>query len=257
MAITRVQQKYGGTGNYPTGTSWTITLTSTPTTGNTLLMYLSSKTALSISSIVQGGSSASWSLLTSANVANIYTYIYALTVPASSNSTITLTLSSSNRWFCSIIEEISGLASTGILDKSASSSGSGSTFSTGTTATTTSATEYWVNVYSYYGNGSTLGDSAATSPTNSYTVFGSVNTQPNPVLQTTAGWVGSGSGSSPFDNFGIMISYKTVSSVGAAGGSVTDFNSAGNSYLGLALAFTGATSGPVAVRRRIINSFMD
>ena len=257
MAITRVQQKNGSTGGFGTSTSWTIALDSNPTAGNCLFLYLTSKVALSITSVVQSGSSASWTLLTSATTTNRFIYVYGLVnVPSGSTSTITLTLSSAANNFCSIIEEISGLATASVLDKTSTANGAATnTYTTGSTATTSTASEYWVNIYAYY-NGSDVNlDATAASPTNGYTVFGALNTSPNPVKSGDSGWTGTGIRPSPLDTFGMFIAYQIASTASTAGGNVTDNNSRSNDYIGLAITLL-STSSAVTARRRVISSFM-
>ena len=57
-------------------TTWTYTLSFTPTAGRCLLMYIQCNSTLSITSITQGGSSATWTLITSSAVANNNIYVY-------------------------------------------------------------------------------------------------------------------------------------------------------------------------------------
>ena len=234
-------------------TTWTYTLSFTPTAGRCLLMYISSDTALSITSIVQGGSSASWSSITSSIVANRNIYIYALpNIPSGSNTTITLTLSASATLFTTFIEEVSNLvASAGsLLDKTSTASGTGSTYQTGTTATTTTANEYWVNIYAWYDN-SFFGNPIGTNPTNGYTIA-----SPNPVTNSDGGWVGAG-GIAPFSvASGQIMAYKIVTATGTAGGNVDDGNLGSIQYNGLAFTLVGTPDAAVAARRRVTSTFM-
>lgn len=255
MAITRVQQKFGSTGVYPTGKSWTIDLTSAPTVGNCLLIYICSKNPMNGLAIVQGGSSASWTSITSTSNASSNVYVYALlNVPSGSTTTLTLTTSNNSQLFCTIIEELSGLATSSLLDQTANSNGLGNTYSSGTTATTTNATEYWVNIYSYFNTASSGLDATGNAPTNGYTVNGALNTSPNPVKQGDAGWTGSaGPAPSILDTYGMIMAYKIVSSTGTAGGSITDVNSRNNNYLALAITLNGAAAAPTPTPRRQIS----
>lgn len=254
MAITRVQLKAVGTADYDVDTIWTTNLNSSPTVGNTLLLYLYSYTALSITSIVQGGSSASWTLQTFSLAKNRNIYVYALeNVPSGSTTEITLTLGSASTYFCAIIEEISELQESSILDQYVSTAGNiTNTYNTGTTSATTVDNEYWVNVYSSYdpfGSGA-----AGTNPTNGYTIEASAN----PISVFSPGWIpnSAGSGSSPLFNAVMIIAYKIVSSTGTAGGSIDDSNATSSNYNGLALSFKGSESPPppVASTRRRTDS---
>lgn len=253
MSITRIQQKHGSTGTYAqTSTVWTINLNSNPQEGNCLLLYLCSKTSLTISSIVQGGSSAAWSLLTSQNTTNRFTYVYALpNVPSGSTSTITMTLGVGAALWCTIIEEVRGLTSSSVLDQTSTANGATTnTYTTGTTSATTTTEGYWVNIYDYY-NASIGTDAAGSSPTNDYTIYSAGN----PVIQASAGWVGNvASPQPPFnDSFGMIVAYKTVTSTGTAGGNITDSNATSSNYLGIAIALKGSGRSD---RRRITASFM-
>jgi hypothetical protein len=217
-------------------------------------MYIQSRSALSITSITQGGSSAAWTFITSSVVANNNIYVYALAdTPVSSNTTITMVLGSANNLFTTIIEEVSGLVAVAanLLDKTASSSGSGNTYQTGSTATTTTADQYWVNIYSWddqFLSGGPIG----ASPTNGYTIV-----SPNPLLAAAGGWV-AGGGSPASISAGQIVAYKIVTATGTAGGDITDSNAGGLAYNGLAIALnaTASTSSPPARRRIVVPAVM-
>ena len=234
-------------------TNWTYTLSFTPTAGRCLLMYIQSRTALSITSITQGGSSATWSLITSSAVANNNIYVYALpNIPPGSNTTITLVLGSSVTFFTTIIEEVSGLVTTAgsLLDKSTSTSGSGNTYQTGTTASTTLNDEYWVNIYSWEDPG-LLSQPLGSSPTNSYSIA-----SPNPVNISAGGWVGGGGSPIQSFNAGQIMAYRIVTATGTAGGNITDSNAGGLAYNGLAIALAGVESTTVERRRIVMSAVM-
>jgi hypothetical protein len=247
MSINRVQIKTGGGGTYDATSVWTIDLNSTPTAGNTLLIYIYSVGALSISSITQGGSSAVWSLIQSSLVSNRNIYVYALEdIPVGSDTTITLTLGSAANNFCSTIEEISGLLNSSIFDVSAtSSSTSVNQYNTGTTSVTTTGEEYWVNIYTSY---NAFGIQAlGTTPSNGY----SLDPAANPISIFDSGWIGSGTGASPLYSAIMIISYKIVSSTGTAGGTINDANFTSSDYSAMALTFKGQEITPTENRRRV------
>jgi len=254
MPITRVSQTNAGTGS-GTGsklaaTTWTLTLSGTPTTGNTLLLYIGSVNTLSITSVVQGGSNSNWSSIYTSTNTNTNVYVYALNVTAGSNNTVTLTLGSASNRFYSICEELSGLVTSSWLDKSANTGfASTNTPTTGLTATTTNSNEYWVNLYFYYS--SIDGNSQGSSPTNSYTLYN----DGTPIKFTDTGWNGGANGPASSDYAGVIMDYKFVSVVGTAGGGISDSLLYSNAYNSVALTFIGS-SGGIVTRRRISSSFM-
>lgn len=252
MAISRVQLTGGGTSNYDTDVQWTLTLGSSPTVGNTLLIYINGSSVLNITSIVQGGSSASWSLLSSSVVANRNLYIYSLEdVPSGSSSSIVINLGTAANWFCAVAEEISGLADSSILDQTSTNNGTATnTYSTGSTPTTTQNDEYWVNIYSAYkAFGSAVQGSA---PTNGYTIESTVN----PVSVFDIGLTPStpSLGFAPTFSAGLILAYQIVSSTGTAGGDITDALSSSSNYNSIAATFKSTSSPPAGPTRRILTS---
>lgn len=243
-----------GSANENAATTWTFTLSFTPTSGRCLLMYIQSRSALSITSITQGGSSATWTLITSSVVSNNNIYVYALAdTPVSSNTTITMVLGSANNLFTTIIEEVSGLVAVAanLLDKSSTFAGSGDSYQTGTTATTTTADEYWVNIYSW-DDQFLSGAPSGTLPTNGYTIV-----SPNPLQTSAGGWI-AGGGSPASISAGQIVAYKIVTATGTAGGNITDANFGGLAYNGLAIALnaTASTSSSPARRRIVVPAVM-
>ena len=249
MSITRVRQTNAGTGIKLAATTWTLTLSGTPTTGNTLLLYIGSVNTLSITSVVQGGSNSNWSSIYTSTNTNTNVYVYALNVTAGSNSTVTLTLGSANNKFYSICEELSGLVTSGWIDNSVNTTyASTNTPTTGATATTTNSNEYWVNLYFYY---SGFGDSIGSGPTNGYTLYNSGT----PIKFTDSGWNAGANGGVPIEFAGVIMDYKVVSVVGTAGGAISDSSLSSNAYNSVALTFIGS-SGGIVTRRRISSSFI-
>lgn len=254
MAITRVRQTNAGTGTATGGakliaTTWTLTLSGTPTTGNTLLLYIGSVNTLSITSVVQGGSNSNWSSIYTSNNANTNVYVYALNVTAGSNNTVTLNLGSASNGFYSICEELSGLVTSSWLDNYTNTvSPSTDTPTTGLTATTTNSNEYWVNLYFYY---SIFANSQGSSPTNSYNLYNSGT----PIKLTDTGWNGGANGPLPAYYAGVIMDWQVVSVVGKAGGGISDSSLNSNAYNSVALTFIGS-SGGIVTRRRISSSFM-
>jgi hypothetical protein len=257
MATIRVRQTNAGTGNGAGGarnsaTTWTLTLSGTPSVGNTLLLYIGSVNALSISSIVQGGSNSNWTSIYTSTNTNTNIYVFALYVTSGSNTTVTLTLNSASNQFYSICEEISGLSTSNWLDKSTNTtSASTNSPTTGTTAVTNNANEYWVNLYCYFSNGA--GDTQGSSPTNGYSLY---NTG-TPIRFTDTGWTAAGGNILALVEAGMVMTYQIVSTTGNAGGSISDSLNNSNSYNSVALSFFSTGGGLVVnARRRISSSFM-
>jgi len=244
MAISRVRQTNAGSQGRAAASTWTLTLSGTPTTGNTLLLYIGSLNALSIASIIQGGSGSSWTSVYSSVSTGVNVYVYALYVTAGSNTTVTLNLSVANNGFYSICEEISGLVSGGWLDKSSNIvSTSTNNPDTGLTLATENSNEYWVNLYCF---NLSSDSSQASSPTNGYTLYNSGTS----INFYDPGWTGGAI--TPFFGFaGMIMAYKITPIVGNAGGSITDVLTNFNSYNSVALAFSGESGTVVASRRRV------
>ncbi len=144
-AQTRVQTATGSTGT-TANTTFTVTLASTPVSGNTLIAVISTRstTANSISSITQDG--ATWAKATASLGTNgTTTEIWYTTALSSAIKTITITQLSALS--AAVVMEYSGLAYGAPLDKFASSFNTNTNItaaSTGTTAATTSSDGLWI-----------------------------------------------------------------------------------------------------------------
>ena len=165
MAISRVQGNARGISNT---TTLTVTLDSTPTSGNKLIASIGgwawSGTTPTVSSISQ--TNVSWekaiSVVRPTNYCDAEVWLGA--VSASASTTVTITLSAAGQGIADICE-YSGLADTPI-DKTASAYGNsaGSLTSTGATATTTQADELWVGSIEFCSG-------TQSTPTNSFTLL--------------------------------------------------------------------------------------
>lgn len=141
MAIVRVQSK---TAANAVATTISVTLDSTPTDGNFLVLFVGDlgATANRVTSISQTG--ATWVRAVQAtNALGSQGEIWYAENIASASTSITVNLAASLAAGC-VVAEYSGIAIASTLDKTASSTGSGPPASTGTTATTAQAQELWL-----------------------------------------------------------------------------------------------------------------
>ena len=235
MTIANLQNAGSGNGTafYGGRSSWTLTLSFTPTQGNALLVFLNVVSG-TVTGLTYNGSAMTQ--IFAGGVSNANVLCYGISVPASPPSTVVLTFSSNANQFASVIQEVSGLTSF-VADQTAFANGTGATYSSGTTFTTTSAIELWENAYAYY-NASTGNDPSGTSPTNGYGLLNSGI----PVKFTDTGWIwttGAMSTGSPLTSSGLLMAYKMVTSTGAAGGSISDLSVHTNTWFGAALTFAG------------------
>ena len=164
--VTRVQGNARGTS---TSTSISVTMASTPTSGNVLIATIGTKSSsvITVSSVTQTG--VTWSYVTSKTY-SLYTLdseIWFGVVGSGASTSITVTLSgTAGNGAVADVCEYSGLATSDYLDKTASASGSSTSTSTGTTATTTQANELWLGAITVGG----LSDPQS-SPTNGFSML--------------------------------------------------------------------------------------
>jgi hypothetical protein len=148
MAISRVQSK---THQHTTGNSISITLDSTPTNGNVLILTFAAASTNNnpqIGSVVQTG--VTWTRQIQAfsnNAADGEIWLGVVSSGASTSITVNLSGQSGSWRAIANVAEYSGIA-TNPLDKTATYiedyPGSGTNMVTGTTTTTTQANELWV-----------------------------------------------------------------------------------------------------------------
>jgi hypothetical protein len=251
--MTIVNQQNAGSGNgtgyYGVNSSWTLNLSFSPTPGNTLILLMETVNGNNIAFITFSGSNMTSTF--SNGVTNAGLNCFTVTVPPSPGSSINIIFGSGGTQFSTILLEVSGLTNLN-CDQTAHSTGSGSTYSSGTTAATTQLSELWVNAYAYY-NASTGNDPTGTSPTNGYALLNSGI----PVKPQQAGWVwttGSMSVVSPLTSSGLIVSYKTVNTMGTAGGAVSDLSVHTNTWYGAALTFFGPMAGATVSLIDILNA---
>lgn len=251
--MTIVNQQNAGSGNgtryYGVNSTWTLNLGFTPTPGNTLILLMGLVNGTNIAFATFSGSNMNSSFVNGTTNAGIV--CLSVVVPPSPSSAINIIFGSGGTQFSTILLEVSGLTNVA-PDQMAHSTGSGSVYGSGTTATTTQLSELWINVYAYY-NASTGNEPTGTSPTNGYGLLNSgVSVKPY-----QSGWVwttGTMSVVSPLTSSGLLASYKTVSTMGAAGGSVSDLSVHTNTWYGAALAFFGPVAGATVSLIDILNA---
>lgn len=222
-----------GTNPYDAASSWALGLGFVPTPGNTLLLHLGLVNGININYIYCGASLMSYVYYGGTTNAGIL--VAAITVPSPAPSSLNILFNSGGFEFTSLIQEVNGITSL-TVDQSSHASASGDVYNTGTTAATSQRAEYWCNSYCYY-NASTGNDPVGSSPSNGYTLFSST-----PVKMQDVGWswaIGTPTSSAPAISAGLLLSYKFVTAVGTAGGSVSDSNLITNTNYGAALTFPG------------------
>ena len=162
--ISRVQTARG---TWSSGSSFTVTLTSPPQNGNSLIMTIGSidaSSGKSVSSVSQTG--ATWAKQVGNGLGRVDNEIWLASNVQNAGTTITITLSgtpSAGSDEIANLAEYSGLTNTP-FDNSATNTGNSNAPDTGTTTATTQSIELWV--------GSTSITSASqSSPTNRFTLI--------------------------------------------------------------------------------------
>jgi len=185
--ITRVQGNARGTAT--SGSTITVTMASTPTSGNMIVIVIFNQNfydsvAITVSSISETG--VTWTgsgngKATGLSWSKVDTEIWIGTVGSGASKTITVQLSASLGTYATAIAnacEYNGLASaSSVLDKTATNGQGGFTSAiTGTTATTTQANELWIGGIGDLNTGiNAYGPATQSSPTNSFTLLDGAN----------------------------------------------------------------------------------
>ena len=217
MAITRVQGN--ARGRTSSGTSFTITLASAPTSGNVLVLTIGTRSKSDsvyskVSSVTQTG--VTWSNVISKTYGVYFnSEIWFGVVGSGASTSIDVSLSSATTGAIGDVCEYSGVATTDYTDRTASASGWGEASSTGTTATTTQADELWIgSVVDFY-------DQSA--PTNGFTLLDG----------------------EPYGNACEAYLEKIVSSTGAANSGTTIDSDSG--WAGCIATFFASAAPPVGI----------
>lgn len=171
MAWNRVQSK-ASTVQGTAVSSATVTLTSTPTTGNKIIVgiILSESGTQTVSTVKDGNANSLTQAWTVLNSGNCRSQVYFYDVPASASSAITVTLSATGPEWAFLVQEVSGLLAgntTACLDGTASTK-TGSATPSGTTGyASTASNEYLTSFFGDFGNSNNVSLSGWTLDANS------------------------------------------------------------------------------------------
>jgi hypothetical protein len=165
-SIIRVQGNSSGTS---TTSTISVTLVSTPISGNVLVAVVGffCSASRSVSSISETGVSWTGQIRKEYNLYGVYAEIeiWFGVVSAGASTSITVTLTGAATYGGTAdVCEYSGVETTNFLDKTASAQGNNKYPKTGTTATTTQADELWIG-------GTVLYSYAQTTPTNDFALL--------------------------------------------------------------------------------------
>ena len=225
----RVQSATGSTGA-TVSTTFTVNLTTTPVSGNSLVAVISTRGNVSgrVISISQPGvgnwikaSGAEGVNTTAANSSTTEIWL-APNVPAAAGTAVTITLASS-LFASAVLAEYSGVLTTAPLDQTAGSSGNSSTAGTGTTGITGQANELWIGGIGLNSSTPMMG-----TPVNVFTSVGSAQS-----ANATAA-----------NNASVYAMEKISSVTGAAssGGGITGVPTGSITQHGTATSASGTTS---------------
>jgi hypothetical protein len=169
FSLPRVQGNARGTSL--NATSFKVTLTSTPISGDVIVLtfgdyYMLGSVVVKISSISQTG--VTWAKVINSTFNDGGwgdSEIWFGVVGSGASKNVTLTLSGSPTSAVADACEYSGVATSNYVDKTAINSGDGTPSDTGTTATTTQANELWI------GSIAVASDTTQSNPTNGFTLL--------------------------------------------------------------------------------------
>jgi hypothetical protein len=225
MTITRVQTPKRGIAT--SSTSLVITLDSAPASGNVLVAVIATyaSTPPSVLSISQ--TNVAWTQQKYSSDSSLYgrrIEIWTGIASANASATLTITLSATADPVIANVFEYSGLNTSGLLDTSASSSGTNTTvLTTGTTPTTSQADELWIGgIFNITNLTNGVGISA---PTNGFTLY-------------------DGTGAVAGQTKALAILEKIVNSIGVAYSNATGASGATYSaYVGCIVTLKGGGGG--------------
>lgn len=153
-AAVLVQSASGNTGT-SASTSFNVSLTAAPTTGNTLIAVISTRgtAANRVSAIAQAG--ASWSRASQAtNINGTTTEIWYASNVSAAGTTVAITQASLRS--AAVVMEYKGVLTASSLDQIGNSTGNNTTTVTGNTPITTQANELWVAGIGFVSSAPTL-----------------------------------------------------------------------------------------------------
>jgi hypothetical protein len=166
-SVTRVQGNCRGVSD---STTLTVTMTSTPTNGNLLVMAVGINDG-TVSSVSETGVTWTRQVYTGITTYGYDAEIWAGVIGSSASQTITITLTGTYlKASAADVCEYSGLLSSGFLDQNATASGASSNSSTGTTGPTSQANELLA--------GAIVATVSQSSPKNGFTMLDGSQNEP-------------------------------------------------------------------------------
>ena len=258
MAASLVHQAYSSSASNSSPQNVTIT---SPALNNILIaiVHYNSTSTVTTSSI-SGGSGGTWSLaIRNADAADT-TYPQVLevwySVVTSPSATVSFTSGTTGVRAEYAVLEYSGVATSNILDQTASANTGNTTSSTlscGTTASTVNANELVLEIVAYYSLGSTLAPTTGSFPFG----HGTLNYNTGYTGLTGVSQVTVTTNPNEFAT-GIAIGWKNVSSIGTQTGTISDPNATDSKAIGPGVIVTFALGSAVVVvsRRRTTASFI-
>ncbi|MCE9614680.1 MAG: hypothetical protein K8T26_10420 [Lentisphaerae bacterium] len=198
--VARVQTATGNSGSG--AAAFTVTLGSTPVTGNSLVAVISTRgtSANRVTAVTQTG--VIWSRVSqAANGSGTTTEIWYAPNASAAGTAVAITLANSLR-AAAVVMEYSGVLSAGAQDQVASATGSSTTAVTGTTPSTSQGNELWIGGVGLVSSSYTLG-----TPNNAFVAVANAQS----------------SNSTAANNAKVYAMEKIVSATGAAasGGTVS------------------------------------
>lgn len=170
QGITRVQGNCRNTTQ--SGTSMTVTMTSTPTSGNTLIAGIVDCSSNYVSSITETGVTWDASPVVASPVGGTAAQIWRGVVGAGASTTVTFNFNAAmSDVIVADVCEYSGLLTASPVDQTAYTNGASTTGDTGTTATTTQASELFVGAILAYASGGLV----VTQTQNTYTLLDGID----------------------------------------------------------------------------------
>jgi hypothetical protein len=175
--ITRIQGNARGV--WVSGSSFTVTMSSAPTNGNSLVLTIvtvGTSLYITVTSISQTGATWNSQVSNQQYVSSYYRYteIWLASNVQSAGTVITISLNVDPQSYggakpVANVCEYSGISNSSPLDKSATAQGTATSLATGTTVATTQANEVWVGSINDHSAGS------QSNPTNGFTLLDGAN----------------------------------------------------------------------------------
>ncbi|MCX6878404.1 MAG: DUF6288 domain-containing protein [Verrucomicrobia bacterium] len=251
---TPVRVRYASGSSGTSSTSFTVTMSAAPASGNTLIAVISTRgsTADRVSGISSVG--ATWARVAqSTNTSGSTTEIWSAPIGSGAGATVTIAIAAGR--CAAVVVEYSGILPASPVDQTAASPGGNSTSPlTGTTSATTQANEVWIGAIGYRSSTPTLGTilnsftSVASAQSTSITAGNNAKVYALESIVTATGSAGSGGTLSPAAIWsGAIATFKaasvsTLALTGPAAGNYTLAGATGEVLVtAKALTLTGTT----------------